>query len=252
MFVRNVRWAVCVAAVCLGAGTSKADTQILIQELDSNGVAVGAVQTFSGTMANASTADFSSIQVSVNPSSLIGSMTTAVTAQTKTAMSGSNFFEIKVTVTSDAFTNPFTGSNATGTNSAGASTAILGPTGDITGSNIVTNQTQLFSGTIASGLNPLGMQSDVATDILPVPAIPPTRITPTTGTNVPDTYAIQQTVLITPQPLSGGTIIPGSTLGDTAGSTVVTAPVPAPPALALALIGLPLIGIHRALRRRSL
>ena len=252
MFLRKLRWASgCVlAAVAIFAAPSpsQAGTEIMIQELNSSGVAVGPVQVFNGlTSISTATPDFSVVQVTVNPSSLIGSLTTSVTAQTASDFSGSNYYQLQVTVTSDGFMNNFPGGTGNVTNSAGASTAFQDASGNSLGNNVVTNQTQLLT---ALGGTDLGTVTPIATDILPVPSSPPTRITNSTVTGLPGTYAIQQTVTIMAQPTNGETISAGSTLGDTAGSTVAAIATPAPAGLLLGLVALPVVGLRRALRRK--
>jgi len=176
MVLRHVRLStaalLALVALAVAPARSRADTQILIQELDSSGSVIQTLPVFTGTSAITSTTHFSVVGVNVTPSMLIGSMTTNVGAQTAVNMSGSSYFQLQVTVTSDGFTVPTSSGRLDVSNSAGASTALGG------GENIITNQTQLFSGTLATALTPLGPKTAVATDILPVPGSSPTRITP--------------------------------------------------------------------------
>lgn len=254
MVLRKLRWlsAGLLAFVAMLAAPSRSDagTEILIQELNSSGTPVGPQQIFNGlTSVTTATPDFSVVQVTVNPSSLIGSMTTSVTAQTATDFSGSNYYQLQIIVMSDGFTNPFPGGAANVTNSAGASTAFQDSSGNTLGNNIVTNQTQLFT---SIGGTALGPATPIATDILPVPSTPPTRITNNMVTGVPGSYTIESTITIMAQPTNGETISAGSTLGDTAGSTVQPAAVvPAPPGLLLGLAALPVFGLRRILRRKT-
>ena len=254
MVLRKLRWLsaglLAIIAMMSIASRSEAATEILIQELNSSGTPVGPQQIFNGlTSVSTATPDFSVVQVTVNPSSLIGSMTTSVTAQTATNFSGSNYYQLQIVVMSDGFMNPFPGGAGNVTNSAGASTAFQDSSGNTLGNNIVTNQTQLFT---AVGGTALGPATPIATDILPVPTSPPTRITNNIVPGIPGTYAIESTITITAQPTNGETIAAGSTLGDTAGSTVQPAAVvPAPPGLLLGLAALPVFGLRRILRRKS-
>jgi hypothetical protein len=74
----------------------------------------------------------------------------------------------------------------------------------------------------------------------------------TTGNiaNLPTPYSILQTIFVYVQPTSNINV--ASTFGGTASTDVITdaVPVPAPGGLALALIGLPLLGLRRAIRRK--
>jgi hypothetical protein len=253
MFLRKPRClavgVLALGAVFAGPSRSDAGTEILIQELNSSGVAVGPQQIFNGlTSVNSSTPDFSSVQVIVSPSSLIGSLTTSVNATLATNFSGTNYFQLQITVVSDGFTNIYPGGTANVTNSAGASTTFQDGLGNTLGNNVVMNQTQLLTGINGASL---GVPTPIATDILPVPSPAPTRITNNSVSGLPASYAIEQTITLTAQPTNGDTIAAGSTMGDTGGSSVTTVAVPAPGGLLLSLIALPLMSLRRTLRRKA-
>jgi len=263
MILRHSRW-ICTAlltalAVAAGAGRSEAGTQILIEEVDSSGNAVaGQTYIFSGsTVSGINTTNFQNINVTVNSNSgVIGSLTTNVAANPVSTGFDSTH-QIEVIVTSDSFTNPNPGQPAAITNNAGASSGLVG------GTNSVSNQTLLLAtplspdttqtGLLASG-TPLGAPTKVATSTLTDSTTPGgTGGTTANLSSLPPSYAIQQTIFVSATPDSGGSIVSGSTVGGTAGTTVLTnaAPVPAPAGLVLALAAAPLFGLRRSLRRKT-
>jgi hypothetical protein len=69
--------------------------------------------------------------------------------------------------------------------------------------------------------------------------------------NLPPSYAIQQTITI--QITRTGQLATGATFGGSGGVSIdpMTNAVPAPGGLVLAVIALPLIGLRRALRKRG-
>ncbi|MFO0804598.1 MAG: hypothetical protein U0791_15930 [Gemmataceae bacterium] len=258
MFLRKMRW-LCAAIVATIAtvaspAVSKADTQILIQELDGSGNPVGGqLQITTGTSATFATTNFTNISVTTSfGSGAIGSLTSSVSA----GLSGSfdPTHTLQVIVTNDGFTNPFPGEPATIANTVGASSAIVGGTNNITGTTQIlavpltdaTTQTAVVaSGSVIAG--PTSAASDTR------PGGGSSNETGTTSASLPGNYAIQQTIIVRATPNSGGSIASGSTVGGTAGSTVLTsaAPVPAPAGLVLALAAVPALGLRRILRRKT-
>jgi hypothetical protein len=256
MVLRKMRW-LCAAIVASLAtvaspAVSKADTQILIQELDGSGNPVGGqLQITTGTSATFATTNFANISVSTTSGSgAIGSLTTSVSAGLSSTFNPEH--TLKVVVTNDGFINPFPGEPAAITNTAGASSGIIG------GVNIIAGTTQLLdvhltnaanqAAILASG-NVIAGPTGVAADTRPGGG--GTTETHTSSTSLPSNYAIQQTIIVRATPTFG--ILTGSTVGGTVGSTVLTnaAPVPAPAGLVLALAAVPALGLRRMLRRKT-
>lgn len=256
MFLRKMRW-LCAAIVATVAAVaspaqSKADTQILIQELDGSGNPVGGqLQITSGTTASFSTTNFTNIQVSTTSGSgAIGSLTTSVSAGLSANLDPTH--SLQVIVTNDGYLNPFPTQPATIANTAGASSGIIG------GTNTITGTTQLFSVPLTDSASQTATVASGPVIAGPTTAASDTRPggggsseTGTTAASLPELYAIQQTIIVRATPTSG--ILSGSTVGGTVGSTVLTnaAPVPAPAGLVLALAAVPALGLRRVLRRKA-
>ncbi|HEY2910789.1 MAG TPA: hypothetical protein VGI99_11110 [Gemmataceae bacterium] len=243
------------AAAVLGSpAASRADTQILIQELDGLGNPIsGASQIFTGTTASFTTPDFTNIQVGTTPNSgAIGSLNTTVTAALASNLNTAN--TLQVIVTSDGFVNPFPGQPAKIDNNVGASSGIVGGTNQITGT------TQVFGVPLSPPANQIGqiaggpsIVGPSAVAIATSPVSGTVSDTQLTSTSLPTNFAIQQTITVRATPDVGGAIATGSTVGGTVGSTVVTnaSPVPAPAGLLLALSAIPVVGIRRILRKKA-
>jgi hypothetical protein len=258
MVLRKMRWlAAAVVAITAMVGSpsrSRADTQILIQEL--NGSTVVSSQITTGTTASFATPNFTNIQVTTNSGSgAIGSLTTNVAANLAGSFDPTH--TLQVIVTSDSFTNPFPGQPANVTNTAGASTAIQGGTNTISGSTQIlslplTNSTTQ-TGVVASGTVIAGPTTNSTASFNLGSGSTSGAVTTTSNPALPDTYAIQQTINVRATPDSDGSIASGSSAGGTVGSTLVTnaAPVPAPAGLVLALAAIPAFGLRRYLRRRA-
>jgi hypothetical protein len=252
------------AAVCLSPARSKADVQILVQEYTAgpNG-ALGSLvgQSFTnynpGQVAAAngilsysySSAASNSEYVlggfvstsSFNPADPNASLNPSFSGGFKsgfTPASASGPLNIlKVTVTDDSFngrggdrilTND--GATTNGTLTVSTYSQILDQLTVPASSNA-----SVATGTVIGG--PTG--ETVASR----PGSPSDHSTPPVSvSSLPDTYAVQQVLTVTVDPTSA------STFGGSGGANV--SPVPAPGGLALALIGLPLIGLRRALRKR--
>lgn len=243
VLLRHVRVLIAGLAVCLVPSWSRADTQILVQEVDSHGnVIAGTTQIFahSTNITTTTLPNFSTVTITANPSSgAVSSLTTNVNA-TPTSTGFDSSIGLQVIVTSTGFTTPNAGGLANVTNNASASSAIAG------GQNMLTSNTQLLND--PSGTT-LGSATGAASDIRPSGGISPT--TSTAIANFPGTFAIQQTITENVINVSSGGIASGSTLGGSASSLVATQPVPAPGGLALALVGLPLIGLRRWLKKQA-
>ncbi|MCI0700832.1 MAG: hypothetical protein L0241_07100 [Planctomycetia bacterium] len=264
MFLRQLRWvAACVAAVvvaCLAPAESKADIQILVQELDTGDNVVGsgsfAVGSPSGTNTffqnfNYSTSGghFTLTGSSATNSHLNvpnGSLSTSFTAGFTNDFNALQGHSLRITVTDDGYTG--VGQPAILVNSAGAAVGFSGGTLQVDSFSRIFDPTDPSaipaSSTTALANGPtIGSQTPTATDTLPA-GDPNLRITSSNVSGLPSSYAIQQVISISVT--QTGTIDPNSTFTGSAGARVNS--VPAPSALALALIGLPLIGLRRALR----
>lgn len=260
MFLRYARWSVAslatLAAICFSPTVSRADTQILVEEINSSGnVIVGTTQIFaSSTNITTSLSNFQSVTITANSNSgAVSSLTTTVNA-----IPISSGFDasigIRVIVTSDGFFTPNAGGTATVSNNASASSAISG------GQNMLTANTQLLNDPLttptssgsaqATGSN-LGSATGAASDIRPSGGVSPT--TTSTINSFPNSFAIQQEVDVRAVNVGASGVASGSTLGGSASSLVSTspAPVPAPGGLVLALAAAPAFGLRRVLRKRA-
>lgn len=258
MVLRTLRrFTACVAAVAAMAflpSVSRADTQILVEEIDASGAGIaGTRQIFGGTtsVVGLSLTNFTNVSINANPNSgAISSLTTTVNA-TPISSGFNPAIGLRVVVTSDGFSTPNVGGTATVTNNASASSAIGG------GQNQLTSNTQLLNNPLspaAASTDPatgaaLSALTGVATDVRPNGGV--SQETTASVTDFPATFAIQQTITARAINVGPGGVQSGSTLGGSASSTVVTTAVPAPAGAVLALIGLPLLGLRRALRKNK-
>jgi hypothetical protein len=242
MILRQMRWlcAVIVAAIAMvsSPARSAADTIIQITELGT-----GETQTFNGTTADFSTTNFLNIQVTVNPSAAntaIGSLTTNVAANLASNFDPSSSLQVIVTTTN--FGNPNDLRPASITNTAGASTGIVGGTNQISGVTEILSGGSVIAGPTAASASSFNVNSGGSPGTTTLAAYPA----------LPSTYDIRQTIIVRATPDDSG-IASGSTAGGTVGSTVFTspAPVPAPAGLVLALTAIPVLGLRRVLRRKS-
>ena len=245
MILRQLRWVAAglavVAAVCASPARSKADVVILIEELNASGMVVASQSTplsgsgvtpmftgqyFTGTAFASTNSDTTSAIASFTPS-FNGRLTSAFNA--------AQDHKLRITATDNAFTP----SGTSGKLSVEASGS-----GGLSGGGLsIVEDTRLF--------NPA-----TGTDI----ALRPNLVS-ATGNRVTDEniavsglstpYGIQQVLLISFR----GSPPLNATFGATGGADLSydTPPpaVPAPGGLVLALIGLPLIGLRRTLRKRA-
>jgi hypothetical protein len=251
MFLRKSRWlsAGVVAAVAALAtpAPSRADTQILVQEYNGSNAAVGGVTTFSVAgngpfnLGSAfSTANFNVSSIGVTPTNFGGSGTLSTTVITNPVSGFDISHYLKVTVTSDGFTNPTPGGVGELVNDPGISTS---RTVDL---NANTGTTQLFTGPIGS-LNPFSPDV-LLSDTQTTNGADARSSSPVAA--VPGQYTIQQTMTIRLIPV----LSTNGTFTDTLSSSLDASPpidtVPAPAGLVLALTALPVVGLRRALRRK--
>jgi hypothetical protein len=179
------------------------------------------------------------------------SLTTSFTAGFTNNFVAAAGHTLRITVTDDGFSS--TGASATFTNTAGASSGFAGGTVQVNSFSRLLDSglmTVPASSTTALAAGPtLAGPTDTASDAVPNnPALDDTTTANVSG--LPNPFAIQQVINVSIT--ATGTIDPSSTFGGTAGARVEpNQPVPAPAGLALALIGLPLIGLRRALRARA-
>ncbi len=266
MILRTFRLlAAAVAVVCLAPSRSNAEMQILVEELNASSSVVGSsnftvgtptgVNTFSQSFSYSSPTGHFTLDGLLRTNSHLGtpnaSLTTSFTAGFTTNYVAIDGHTLRITVTDDGFGS--TGASATFTNTAGASSGFAGGTVQVDSfsrlldSGLMTvpasSTTNLAAGPTLAG--PTATASDAVPDN--------SGLVDTTTANVsglPSPYAIQQVINVSIT--QNGTIDQSSTFGGTAGARVEpNAPVPAPGGLALALIGLPLIGLRRALRTRA-
>ncbi len=262
MFLRQLRWIAAgvaiVAAVCASPAQSKADIQILVEELDGSNVPFAATRQFT-TSAGSGATSFNGtyftglVTVSSNsstPGASVASLTPSFSGQLTSAFNVAQDYKLRITVTDDGFTPngpngtlrvQTSGSTgfASGTESVASETRIYNPNA---GSQVpATSTTQLANGATVAG---------------PVSLFTPNGTLVTNGAGLPvaglsSPYAIQQTIIVS----FSGNIPANATFGATGGASVTSdtppAAVPAPGGLALALIALPLLGLRRTLRKRA-
>jgi len=261
MLLRNFRWlsaGVLAAAVLFGAPSrSDAGISVLVEEVDAGGNVVpgGSQAAFTSPLLTGTfvvnalpTPSFTSVSVTVNRSTGIASslntITSTVNLRPNGVLTGDHF--LRVIVTDDGFLNSNPGGTATLTDDAGVSAGING------GSNTAQVVSQLKNGTLPGPLSNIGAATTGSSNTTPGGLkvnSPPVNIP-----SLPGQFGVEQTILIiaSADPTAEGIAI-NSTLGGTL-STVITSRtpdvVPAPAGVALALVGLPLLGLRRVLRKK--
>ncbi len=263
MFLRQLRWLVAglavVAAVCAFPTQSKADVQILVEELNTGGTVV-ASQFTSGAPNLFGNVDYtfqgshfalsgSVATTSGVASSPIASLTPSFSGITTSAFNGTN--TLRITVTDNAYTqNVLSG---TLTNSAGASNGLTA------GSVQVDTLSRIYAGPGSPSTNQTLLLADGPTLFGPTDMASTSAPSNPTLDNqtelaigsLPSPFAIQQVLIVTFNDAPTGQ---QATFGGSGGASVLpltTAVVPAPGGLVLALIALPLIGLRRTLRKRA-
>ncbi len=229
MFLRQVQWLAAslaaVLAVCLAPSRSSADVVILVQETG------GPVQMFTpATLPTSfSTGNFSDVKITFNTSSspiatLGNSISTTLNAKPVTNFDTSK--TLTVTVTDNGFFNLNPGGNGTFTGNVSNTSAFV--TGSVTGTTTLSNPSTTLGPTAATVGN---SQPFPATNVV----------------GVPGQFSIQQVLELRVDSLNDQS---ATFTGSISSQILVNpTPVPAPGGLALALIGLPLIGLRRALRK---
>lgn len=243
-----------VAALGVSAGTSRADISILVQEIDSGGGVVQSLGLFNnvgnslntgGTATNSF--EIGNISSFLSSNGTFGSLTTTFNLAIGQEYIQADGHGLKFTITATGVQNNFPGNPGTFSNNAGASSAIAGTGGlnNIAGVNHVASTTTVEGVTTDPSIDSRGDGSV---------GFPPAGTTLGNVANLPNPYAIIQTIIVRAIPVNDHAVIATSaTFGGSASSTVTanSAAVPAPPALALALIALPILGARRLLRRKT-
>lgn len=273
MFLRQLRWIAAgvavVAAVCASPAQSKAEVQILVEELDgSNNVfasgsfAVGSptgantfFQNFNYSSANGHFTLTGSTGTNSHQGTLNASLSTSFTAGFTSNFNAAQNHTLRITVTDDEFTS--NGEPTALLNSAGVAIGFAGGTIQVDSFSRIYDpnapgSTTANSTTVLAGGTTIGGPTPVATDTLPTNPMN-ARITSADVAGLPSPYAIQQEILISVT--ETGAIDRSSTFTGSAGARVDPTAridaVPAPGGLSLALIALPLLGLRRTLRKRA-
>jgi hypothetical protein len=266
MFLRQLRWvAACLAAVvvaCVAPAESKADIQILVQELEgttvvgSSSFAVGnpsGTNTFFQNFNYSTTGGHFTLTGSSATNShqniLNASLSTSFTAGFTNDFNAAQGHTLRITVTDDGYGG--IGQPAILANSAGAAVGFSGGTLRVESFSRIFDPTDpsaipASSTTMLANGPTIGDPTPVAVDTLPA-GDPNLRITGANISGLPSSYAIQQVISISVA--QTGTIDPNSTFTGSAGARVNS--IPTPSALALALIGLPLLGLRRIVLRKT-
>lgn len=257
MFLRHTRWLVAsfaaVVALCLAPSRSEAGIQVLIEELDASSNIVGTPAFFTGTPTGlfAQPFSYSGSQLSI----LSGSAITNSALGTIPASLSANFGvgvlvnnptnTLRITVTDDGYT------------AGGGLPAQLRNTASVSIATDAAAQVDSFSRLLSTPLTvptssttqvadgiQVGSPTPVATDVRP-DTLGVSPVTTTIIDPLPSQYAMQQVIVIS---IPSGVTTPANTsFNGTAGVTAT--PIPAPGGLALALIGLPLLGLRRVFRK---
>jgi hypothetical protein len=256
------------AGLCLAPARSRADIQVLVEEYDAGGNRVGSsIVTGTPTGSTAFTQSFTyssdyftltgTAQTNSNLGTLNGTVNTSFSGGFNSGFDASQDHAIKITVTDDKFV-----SNGAGVKLTNGASVPLSPEGAIlqidafsriydpaSPGAVPASSTTLATGATVAG--PTAVATDILQGTTPI-GDPAQRTTTITTSGLPNPYAIQQEILVQITANAPGSILPDDAFSGTAQARVTSAqPVPAPSGLALALIGLPLIGLRRALRKRA-
>lgn len=245
MLLRHARWLVAgiaaVAGICLSPARSSAEVTILVEELNASGnVIAGTSQTFGAGGGTYTNGQYFSGSVGLTTNSnttptSVASLTPTFNGILNPSFDVTQDHKLRVTATDTGF-KP---NGTTGT----LQVKVSGSNGLATGTETLVEDTFIYNpltgspsspiDQIKNNISPNGDLKIVTKDI--------------NGLSNP-TYAIQQTLTIS----FSGTIPANATFGASGGASVTSnSAVPAPGGLALALIGLPLIGLRRVFRKRT-
>jgi hypothetical protein len=261
MFLRHARWLVAslatIAGIVLAPARSDAGIQVLIEELDASSNVVGTPGYFTGTPSGtlySQAFTFSGSQFSILSGSAItnSASSPAIVPASLSANFGIGVLvdnptdTLRITVTDDGY-------------SAGHGLpAVLRNTASVSIATDAAAQVDSFSRLLATPLTfpgsstqppdstTLGGPTPTATDVRP-DTLGVSPVTTALVSSLPDHYALQQVIIISIPP--GVNTPQGTSFNGTAGVTAT--PVPAPGGLALALVGLPLLGLRRVFRKRT-
>jgi hypothetical protein len=245
MVVRNLRWmAACLVALAvigLAPARSNAEITILIQELNVSGGLVASQSTpftappgtpvFTGEYFAVMSASLSTNSTSLT--SPVASFTPNFSAILLPAFQVGEDHKLRITFTDNNFTPAGTAGRLEVELSGSGG---LGQIGELT----IVEDTTIFNPADGSVIslrpNLISQNGAFIEDTIDV-------------SNLSNKYGIQQVLTLS----FSGAQLDGSevTFGATGGAFLRSSPVPAPGGLALALIGLPLIGLRRALRKTA-
>ena len=257
---RHSRWVfagvLAVAALPAAPSRSAAGIAVTVEEVNAAGQVVpgGGQPTFfsastTGTFTvNAlPTPSFQAITVTVDRTTGTPNETNTLTSNVALrplgVLTGDHY--LRVTVTDDGYVNSHPNGPATVSDTASTAANVRG------GTNTAQVQTQLKTGTLPGPLTDLGTPTSGAS--ITVPGGTTTSSSPGGASAVPEHFGVEQTIFVIAHadPTQEG-ITTNSTLGGRVVSSVVSSPaaVPAPAGVALALVGLPLLGLRRLLWRK--
>lgn len=242
--------AIAVASVIAVPSISKADITIQVVEINSSGTPIsGSLPGESGNPLNfsvASPATSLSSGASATPNYTISNINTSLTTlgnsnflSTTLNLSITNFSSsdgLQITVGYTGLTNTFPLQPATFTNQPSDTNQTSGP------SNFTVTSMTSVNGTSTPGSTAVATNSNSGSG--------PT--TSGTVTSLPSPYSLTQTITAYLTPTSGSvTGVINAGIDSQINLNSVPSAVPAPGGLALALIALPLLGLRRSLRRKT-
>lgn len=233
MVLRKLRWlpAAVLAAVAAVLTPVRSSAEILIQVQETGGGSYNQTYTLATLPTSFSTGNFNNVQITVNSTSTAGASTGHSISTTLNAAPGSTFdpaVGLTVTVTDNGFLNANPGGSGlfagnVSNTSAFADTAVTGQ------ANLSSPATQLGPTTATTGTSSVFSPANVS--------------------GIPDSYSITQVLGLSVNSLSNANAT--FTAGISTQVLANPAPVPAPPALVLALAAVPALGLRRLMRKKA-